>query len=109
MRSRAAVAISCVLQVLSDRPCGNAVSGGMAPGRSCSFSQGALFLAVWRISLYPWSFWKSVSLLVYFTLFQTRSGDADPGRQDPCVVATMNKFTWTTEILWKKRDGMPTL
>ena len=35
--------------------------------------------------------------------------DADPGQRDPCVVAAMDKFTWTTEILWRKRDGMATL
>ena len=36
-------------------------------------------------------------------------GDADPGPQDPCVVATVDKFTGTTEILWRKRDGMAIL
>ena len=35
--------------------------------------------------------------------------DANPGQQGPCVVAAMDKFTWTTEILWRKRDGMATL
>ena len=35
--------------------------------------------------------------------------DADPGQQDLCVVATTDKFTRTTEILWRKRDGMTTL
>ena len=34
--------------------------------------------------------------------------DADPGPRDPCVVAAMGKFTWTTEILWRKRDDMAT-
>ena len=33
----------------------------------------------------------------------------DPGPQDPCVVAAMDKFTQTTEILWRKRDSMATL
>ena len=33
----------------------------------------------------------------------------DPGPQDLCVVAAMDKFTRTTEILWRKRDGMATL
>ena len=36
-------------------------------------------------------------------------GDADPDPQDLCVVAAMDKFTWTTEILWRKREGMATL
>ena len=30
--------------------------------------------------------------------------DADPGPWGPCVVAEMNKFTRTTEVLW--REGM---
>ena len=38
-----------------------------------------------------------------------RKVDVDPGPQDPCVVAAMDKFTQTTEILWRKRDGMATL
>ena len=37
------------------------------------------------------------------------SGDADPGPWDPCVVAAMDKFTRTTGILWRKREGMATL
>ena len=32
--------------------------------------------------------------------------DADPGPQGPCVVAAINKFTRTIEVLWRKRDGM---
>ena len=36
-------------------------------------------------------------------------GDVDPGPWDPCVVAAMDKFTRTTETLWRKRDGMATL
>ena len=35
--------------------------------------------------------------------------DVVPGPRDPCVVAAVDKFTWTTEILWRKRDGMATL
>ena len=35
--------------------------------------------------------------------------DADPGPRDLCVVAAVDKFTWTTEILWRTRDGMATL
>ena len=35
--------------------------------------------------------------------------DVDPGPRDPCVVAAMDKFTWTTEILWRKREGIVTL
>ena len=37
------------------------------------------------------------------------SFDADPGPRDLCVVAAMDKFTRTTEILWRKRDSMATL
>ena len=35
--------------------------------------------------------------------------DVDPCLWNPCVVAAMDKFTQTTEILWRKRDGMATL
>ena len=35
--------------------------------------------------------------------------DTDPGPQGPCVVAMTNKFTWTKEVLWRKRDSMATL
>ena len=35
--------------------------------------------------------------------------DSDPGPQGPCVVAAINKFTGTTEVLWRKRDGMATI
>ena len=35
--------------------------------------------------------------------------DANPSLQGLCVVAAMDKFTWTTEILWRKRDGVATL
>ena len=40
---------------------------------------------------------------------EQRLTDADPGPRDPCVVAAVDKFTWTTEILWRKRDGVATL
>ena len=33
----------------------------------------------------------------------------DPSPQGPCVVTAVNKFTQTTEVLWRKRDGMATL
>ena len=32
--------------------------------------------------------------------------DADPRPQSPCVVAAMNKFTGTAEVLWRRRNGM---
>ena len=35
--------------------------------------------------------------------------DGDPGQQGPCVAAAMNKFTGTTEVLWRKRDSTATL
>ena len=35
--------------------------------------------------------------------------DANPGWQGPCVVAMTDKFTWTTEILWGKRDDRDAL
>ena len=38
-----------------------------------------------------------------------RCNDVDPGPQDPCAVEAIDKYTWTTEILWSKRDGMATL
>ena len=36
-------------------------------------------------------------------------GDVGLSPQDPCVVDAMDKFTQTTEILWRKRDSMATL
>ena len=35
--------------------------------------------------------------------------DEDPGLRDPCVVAAVDRFTQTTEILWRKKDSMATL
>ena len=35
------------------------------------------------------------------------SDDADPGLQDLCVEAAMDKSTWTTEIPWRKREAQP--
>ena len=36
--------------------------------------------------------------------------DADPGQRDPVLwLQQINKYTWTTEILWRKRDSMATL
>ena len=35
--------------------------------------------------------------------------DVDPHQWDPRVVAAIDKHTGTTEILWRKRDGMVTL
>ena len=33
--------------------------------------------------------------------------DVDPGWEGLCVVAAINKFTWTTEILWRKGMAGP--
>ena len=33
--------------------------------------------------------------------------DVDPGWEGLCVVAAINKFTWTTEILWRKGMAWP--
>ena len=35
--------------------------------------------------------------------------DVDPGPWVSCGVAEIDKFTQTTEILWRERDGMTTL
>ena len=35
--------------------------------------------------------------------------DVDPGQRGPCVVAAIDTFTRTAEILWRKRDGMAAL
>ena len=35
--------------------------------------------------------------------------DVDTSLRGPCVVGVMNKFTWTAEVLWRKREGMYTL
>ena len=47
--------------------------------------------------------------MVFIYHEQLKASDADPGLRDLCVVAAMEKYTWTTEILWRKRDGMATL
>ena len=39
----------------------------------------------------------------YSVVKKRRISDADPSRQGLCVVAAMNKFTQTTEVLWRKR------
>ena len=46
---------------------------------------------------------------MYVPLFLNYLHDSDPGPWDLCVVAAKDKFTWTTEVLWRKRDGMATL
>ena len=43
-------------------------------------------------------------MYIYITYYHV-----DSSQWGPCVVAAMNKFTWTTEVLWRKRDGMATL
>ena len=35
--------------------------------------------------------------------------DEDPGPRDLCAVAAIDNYSWTTEILWRKRDSMATL
>ena len=35
--------------------------------------------------------------------------DADSVQQGLYVVDETNKFTWTAEVLWRKRDGLATL
>ena len=42
-------------------------------------------------------------------VFVTVFTDVDPGPWGPCVVDATNKFTQTTEVLWRKRDSMATL
>ena len=73
-------------------------------------------------STFPCYFFDLCATCKYFFNFQIFGGltkniffvngswlDADPGLRDPCVVAAMDKFTRTTEILWRKRDGMAAL
>ena len=38
-----------------------------------------------------------------------RVPDGDPGLWDPCAVAAIDKYTWITEMLWRKRGGMAIL
>ena len=38
-----------------------------------------------------------------------KTSDVDPSPQDLCVVTAIDKFTWTTEILGRKGDGMATV
>ena len=54
------------------------------------------------------------SIVVLNRLLRARLGhhltalcDVDPGPWDPCVVAAMEKFTWTTEILSRKGTAWP--
>ena len=42
-------------------------------------------------------------------LFYEILPDVEPGPWGLCVVAAINKFTWTTEVLWRKRESMATL
>ena len=42
-------------------------------------------------------------------VFLLSSVDADSVQQGPYVVDAMNKFTQTTEVLWRKRDSAATL
>ena len=51
------------------------------------------------------------SFCIYHQLspFYLGCHDADPSLWGLCVVDAMNKFTWTAEVLWRKRDGMATL
>ena len=41
--------------------------------------------------------------------YKLKAVDADPSPPGPCVVDVTNKFTWTTEVLRRKRDGMAAL
>ena len=41
-------------------------------------------------------------LILWNLLRHSLLSDVDPGPWDPCVVAAMDKFTWTTEFLWRK-------
>ena len=43
----------------------------------------------------------------YFIWWAATTTDVDPGRRDLCVVAVMDKFTRTTEILWRKGLAWP--
>ena len=49
------------------------------------------------------------SMLLQMTIFHLFLwlGDVDPSSQGPCVVTMMNKFTGTTEVLWRKRMAWP--
>ena len=48
-------------------------------------------------------------LIREFKVIIDRYVDADPGPWDPCAVAAIDKFPRTTEILWRKGDGMAIL
>ena len=55
-----------------------------------------------------------LSFLILFVyvlslLFLMCPDDADSVLQSPYVVDAMNKFTQTTEVLWRKGNGMATL
>ena len=53
------------------------------------------------LGLYP----KNPEIAIQKNLFTPMH----PGLWGLCVVAAMNKFTQTAEVLWRKRDGMATL
>ena len=52
-------------------------------------------------------FWRGV--MRNSSSWKYRPSDTDPGPWDMYVVAAMDKFIRTTELLWRKRDRMTTL
>ena len=58
---------------------------------------------MWRGGMYEYrrisGYLNSLSLSCQVFM---RSPNADPSPWDPCIVAAMDKFTGTTEILWRK-------
>ena len=81
------------------------------------------FFSPWIIVFSPISAYNRWSLFLYQGLYIPKGisrsyaktqceyityfSDADPGQWDLCVVAAMDKFTWTTEILWRKGTAWP--
>ena len=65
-------------------------------------------LFIKKLRIYSYMF-KHQSPSKYSLFDVIHLSDVDPGRQGSCVVAVINKFTQTTEVLWRKRDGMATL
>ena len=52
-------------------------------------------------------YWQICSLIHWVIVILLMVSDMDSSPQGPCVVAVMNKFTWTAEILWRKGMARP--
>ena len=52
---------------------------------------------------------RVIIIRIFNTMEKDIETDGNSGQWGPCVVAAMNKLTQTTEVLWRKRDGIAAL